>query len=148
MKTYTYTGWICRNLSRLCIFQYPPGHPCNETPALTDLISSNFSAGDYVTLRLMRYPNLMLAKWIGPLTITPVAIRVGSFHVLADLEAYIDRFVVVSVSTLPDALVDQLERLAWKHTCTPDGSWQTATSYASAFVLLSETITKAQHWRT
>ena len=112
MNTYTYTGWICRNLSRLCISQYPPGHPCNEPPALTDLISCNFSAGDYVTLRLMRYPNLLLAKWIGPLTITPLDMRVGSFDVLANLEAYIDRFVVVSVSTLPDALVKQLEQQA------------------------------------
>ena len=46
------------------------------------------------------------------MTITPVDMRVGSFDVLANLEAYIDRFVVVSVSTLPDALVEQLEQQA------------------------------------
>jgi hypothetical protein len=60
----------------------------------------------------MRYPNLLLAKWIGPLTITPVGMRVGSFDVLSNLESHIDRFVVVSVSTLPDALVEQLEQQA------------------------------------
>jgi hypothetical protein len=111
MKTYTYTGWICHSLSRLCIAQYPPGHPCNEPPALTDWISWNFSAGDYVTLCLIRYPNLPQAKWSGPLTITPVDMRVGSFDVLGNLEAYIDRFVV-SISTLPGALVEQLEQRA------------------------------------
>jgi hypothetical protein len=99
MKKYAYAGWITRSTAGvLCIEPCPPlnGH---EPPPLAAIIGADWQTGDYVQLRLLRFPDHLRAQWIGELTINPPALRVGCFDVTKELENHLGHFVVILACT-------------------------------------------------
>lgn len=82
----------------------------HEPPLLADIIAIDWKSGDDVCLRCGICPDLGMLKFIGELTVNSPAVLVGVFDVCRELEAYLGKFAVVSVSTLPDDVCKKLEK--------------------------------------
>ena len=97
MKIHVYSGLLVADCDELCLSICPPVGNNNEAPALADLISCNFEAGDPVFLRYCVYPELLQRMFIGQLSLR--GLRVGCYDIVAELGGHLGKFVVVLVAT-------------------------------------------------
>lgn len=84
MKTHLYSGWLVADCDELCLSLCPPAGNNNEAPALADLISCDFQAGDPVFLRYCVYPELLQRMFIGQLSLR--GLGVGCYDILIVFE--------------------------------------------------------------
>ena len=110
MKSHHYAGWLCEDTPGSLCLRRAPMPNSHEPPLLADIIAVDWKSGDDVCLRCCICPDLGMRKFFGELTLNSPAVLVGVFDVCRELEAYLGKFAVVSVSALPDDVCRKLER--------------------------------------